>query len=206
MVKRSQPMESDGSGNHSVALWRDTIFGDRELTLHGKQDAGVLSLVCKTREEFTADGRSDKRQAYFPVYSGWHPFESDAGEPAEEEPSLPKDERTRRYRFTTEVDHGFPVLIAMMRLKDSRLARKAGKQWVDGVLHQMKSQLNPEDREDVALAQAIIEGNELGSQVDSVARQRYRLLRSLAGIKSRGSIKSRKTRSNHKGHNRKSGS
>jgi hypothetical protein len=93
------------------------------------------------------------------------------------------DRRAKRYRFTTEIDHGFPVLIAMMRLKNSSLARRSGATWLRGTLRRMKEQLNPDDEDDLSLADAIINGNEPGRLAGPAARQRYKLLRTLAGIK-----------------------
>ncbi len=56
----------------TVALWRDAMFGEREIELEPDADACVLSLVCKKGEEFTADGRGDGGMAYFPVFAGVH--------------------------------------------------------------------------------------------------------------------------------------
>lgn len=74
MSRRSEP-STDNPGQpdkrHTVALWRDAHFGEREIAVADPEhDACVLSLVCKMDEEFTIDGRSDNRMAHFPVYAG----------------------------------------------------------------------------------------------------------------------------------------
>lgn len=56
----------------TIALWRDAMYGEREIELEPDADACVLSLVCKKEEEFTADGRGDGGTAYFPVFAGVH--------------------------------------------------------------------------------------------------------------------------------------
>ena len=77
MSKRSEP-STDAPGQpdkrHTVALWRDAVFGEREIAVSPEHSACVLSLVCKTDEEFTIDGRSDQRVAHFPVYAGHFSF------------------------------------------------------------------------------------------------------------------------------------
>lgn len=56
----------------TIALWRDAMYGEKEIELDPDADACVLSLVCKRDEEFTADGRGDGNTAYFPVFAGVH--------------------------------------------------------------------------------------------------------------------------------------
>jgi hypothetical protein len=53
-----------------VALWKDKLYGSREITLEHDRVGCVLSLSCESREEFTADGRSDGGWTQVPVFSG----------------------------------------------------------------------------------------------------------------------------------------
>ncbi len=83
MSKRSEP-STDTPGQpdkrYTIALWRDAIFGEREISVSSPDhSACVLSLVCKTDQELTIDGRSDQRLAHYPVYAGHFSF---AVEPA----------------------------------------------------------------------------------------------------------------------------
>lgn len=55
----------------TIALWRDTRYGEEELSLPEGHSAGVLSLVRDSKEEWTADARGDGRAAHFPVFAGW---------------------------------------------------------------------------------------------------------------------------------------
>jgi hypothetical protein len=77
MSKRSRPSDSASPDRSAtIALWRDVAYGEREISLGQGHDACVLSLVCKTEEEFTIDGRGDDRRAFFPVYAGSFSFRS----------------------------------------------------------------------------------------------------------------------------------
>ena len=78
MSRRSRPPSTPAASDksHTIALWRDAIYGEEEIALQGGDDACVLSLVCKTSEEFTIDGRSDGRQAHFPVFAGYASFQT----------------------------------------------------------------------------------------------------------------------------------
>jgi hypothetical protein len=80
MSRRSRPAAA-GVANRSatIALWRDAVFGEREISLADGHDACVLSLVCKSLEEFTIDGRGDSAHAHFPVFAGAVSFDSGAG-------------------------------------------------------------------------------------------------------------------------------
>lgn len=53
-----------------IALWKDKLYGFREIALPEKMAGCVLSLSFESREEFTADGRSDSRRTQVPVFSG----------------------------------------------------------------------------------------------------------------------------------------
>jgi hypothetical protein len=74
MSRRSQGGAGANDRSHTIALWRDPIYGERELSLNNGDDACVLSLVCKTNEEFTIDGRGDGGSAHFPVFSNCASF------------------------------------------------------------------------------------------------------------------------------------
>jgi len=65
----------------TIGLWRDAIYGEREISLPEKHDACVLSLVCKTEQEFTIDGRGDNYNASFPVYAGIVPLDTTSRNP-----------------------------------------------------------------------------------------------------------------------------
>ena len=74
MSRRSQGGDPANDRSHTIALWRDSVYGERELSIRPGEDACLLSLVCKTAEEFTIDGRGDGGSAHFPVFSGWTSF------------------------------------------------------------------------------------------------------------------------------------
>ncbi len=79
MAKRSRPREEDRAAaaedkSRVIALWRDAIYGEREISVEPGHDACVLSLVCRSTREYTIDGRSDDETAHFPVFAGAHSF------------------------------------------------------------------------------------------------------------------------------------
>ncbi len=74
MAARSRPREGEKSRSRAVALWRDVHYQEREIELEEGHHAGVLSLVCKSLEEHTTDGRGDSQCAHFPVFAGFHSF------------------------------------------------------------------------------------------------------------------------------------
>lgn len=82
MARRSRALEELGTPRNSsetptvVALWNDRIHGMREIALSGNDDACVLSLVCHTEEEFTADAHTDGINGHFVVYAGHVAFDS----------------------------------------------------------------------------------------------------------------------------------
>jgi hypothetical protein len=79
MSLRSRPMR-DGDAlvdkSRTIALWRDAVYGEREIALGDPHDACVLSLVCCAQPEYTIDGRPDSKPSYYPVYAGLVPFSS----------------------------------------------------------------------------------------------------------------------------------
>ncbi|PYQ60388.1 MAG: hypothetical protein DMF53_17090 [Acidobacteria bacterium] len=64
--------------SRTIALWRDICYGEREIELPERHNACVLSLVCESFEEFSADSRGDGKESHFPVFAGLHTFEVDA--------------------------------------------------------------------------------------------------------------------------------
>ena len=77
MSRRSRPREDAvADRSRTIALWRDAFYGDQEISLEPGHDACVLSLVCKTGQEFSIDGRVDREQAHFPVFAGAISFDS----------------------------------------------------------------------------------------------------------------------------------
>jgi hypothetical protein len=82
MAERSRP-SINGSGerapvSRAIALWRDVELGEHEITLDEGDDACILTLVCTSRKEISADGRDDGQKAHFPVYAGYKSFRVDA--------------------------------------------------------------------------------------------------------------------------------
>lgn len=73
MCRRSRPAES-GIGpfepSRVIGLWKDKLYGSKEIALPEGTQGCVLSLSFEGREEFTADGRSDSKGAQVPVFSG----------------------------------------------------------------------------------------------------------------------------------------
>lgn len=56
-----------------VALWKDAIGGEpQELSLEQGAEAIVLAVTREKREEWSADGRSDRGSTYYLVLSGVH--------------------------------------------------------------------------------------------------------------------------------------
>jgi hypothetical protein len=82
MSLRTQGANREKDRSRVIALWRDTSFGAREIELGPDHDACVLSLVCKTKVEYSADGRSDGGAAHFPVFAGIHSFNSAGRDPS----------------------------------------------------------------------------------------------------------------------------
>jgi hypothetical protein len=71
MCVRSRPAGSSPfKPSRVIALWKDKLYGFREISLPEKMAGCVLSLSFESREEFTADGRSDSKGTQVPVFSG----------------------------------------------------------------------------------------------------------------------------------------
>jgi hypothetical protein len=57
-----------------VALWKDAKSpAPVEIEMPTGSQGVVISLSVRKLEEWTADGRSDKRNAGYPMLSGIHP-------------------------------------------------------------------------------------------------------------------------------------
>jgi hypothetical protein len=80
MARRSRPRDrargSEDEKATTIALWRDAIEGEREISLEPGHDACVLSLVCRSTQEYTIDGRGDLGHAHFPIFAGAYSFGS----------------------------------------------------------------------------------------------------------------------------------
>jgi hypothetical protein len=71
MCKRSRPAHAPRSEPSTIiAMWKDKLYGSKEIALDKGSVGCVLSLSCKVLEEFTADGRSDHKATEVPVFSG----------------------------------------------------------------------------------------------------------------------------------------
>jgi len=73
MAQRSRPRQQSGDTSDkrsTIALWRDAIYGEREIALEPGHNACVLSLVKKTATEFTIGAGTGSHVAAFPVYAG----------------------------------------------------------------------------------------------------------------------------------------
>ena len=83
MSTRSTPNEN-GASNRSrvIGLWKDAIKGVHELELPQDADALVLSVNRHFREEWTADGRSDKGATAYLTFGGTWPVKIESGKPA----------------------------------------------------------------------------------------------------------------------------
>lgn len=60
-----------------VALWRDIDSGEIEIALDAKDDACILSLECRLKREYSADGRDDGEQSRYPVFAGFKSFRTE---------------------------------------------------------------------------------------------------------------------------------
>ena len=78
MALRSRPVKK-GTGRRteairSIALWRDVESGEHEIVLDPEDNACLLSLVCRTKKEFSAADPISPREAHFPVFAGYSSF------------------------------------------------------------------------------------------------------------------------------------
>jgi hypothetical protein len=76
MSRRSRPLDKALTEDKSsvVGLWRDAVYGEREIALGQGHDCCILSLVCKSMREYSIDGRDDGESAHFPVFAGSFSF------------------------------------------------------------------------------------------------------------------------------------
>lgn len=81
MSTRSRPARDAANPvdrSRTIALWRDSVYGEREIELPPEADACVLSLVCRTERERTIDGRPEPKPSHFPVFAGMVPLSTQA--------------------------------------------------------------------------------------------------------------------------------
>jgi hypothetical protein len=81
MARRSRPfLRATGrrpDPSRVIALWRDAVDGEAEICLDADENACVLSLECRRRKEYSADGRHDGTQSRYPVFAGFKSFRSE---------------------------------------------------------------------------------------------------------------------------------
>ena len=81
MARRSRPfLRTTGrraEPSQVIALWRDAVSGEVEICLDAEENACVLSLECRRRNEYSADGRRDGTQSRYPVFAGFKSFRSE---------------------------------------------------------------------------------------------------------------------------------
>jgi hypothetical protein len=74
MAELSRPPDKH-SKSRVIALWKDARGGSPiEIELPHGADGLVLSLAVENAEEWTADGRSDRKTAGYPILTGIHPI------------------------------------------------------------------------------------------------------------------------------------
>ncbi len=80
MAERCRPVLPTGrraEPSRVIALWRDAFTGETEISLDPNDNACVLNLECRLREEFAADGRGDGSQTRYPVFAGFKSFRTE---------------------------------------------------------------------------------------------------------------------------------
>jgi hypothetical protein len=55
-----------------VALWKDPQTGTQEISLPKEADGLVLNITVQYEEEWTADGRGDRKASGYPILAGHH--------------------------------------------------------------------------------------------------------------------------------------
>jgi hypothetical protein len=73
MCDLSWPIDDSVRRSRVIALWKDAENGAKEIELPNGTDGVVLSLSVRFKEEWAADGRSDHKNAGYPILSGIHP-------------------------------------------------------------------------------------------------------------------------------------
>jgi hypothetical protein len=79
MAERSRPVMHSGERaprSRVIALWRDAVEGAIQIALDSDDDARVLSLECRLRTEYCADGRGDGGQSCYPIFAGVSIFQN----------------------------------------------------------------------------------------------------------------------------------
>lgn len=69
-VRSRRPDAPSAPASRVIGLWKDKLYGSRELALGAGREGCVLSLACEAKEEYSADGRSDRGGTEVPVFSG----------------------------------------------------------------------------------------------------------------------------------------
>lgn len=72
MSTLSRPTDASVSRSRVVALWKDAENGPIEIELPDGYDGVILSLAVRYTEEWAADGRSDHKNAGYPLLAGIH--------------------------------------------------------------------------------------------------------------------------------------
>jgi hypothetical protein len=79
MAERSRPVLYEGKRaepSRVIALWRDAVEGEIQIALDRQHDACVLSLECRLRTGYCADGRGDGGQTRYPIFAGYRSFQT----------------------------------------------------------------------------------------------------------------------------------
>lgn len=59
------------ANSRTIGYWKDVKYGERPVSLDKASDnCAILSVVCRSTEEFTYDGRGDGRTAFIPTFAG----------------------------------------------------------------------------------------------------------------------------------------
>lgn len=75
MAQLCRPPYIQGAKSRVIGLWKDAISGGPiPIEMPQGAEAVVLSLVAEYREEWSADGRSDRGATGYPVFGGAHPL------------------------------------------------------------------------------------------------------------------------------------
>jgi hypothetical protein len=74
-LSRPQDLSTGAMRNRVIALWKDAkSLSPVEIELPQGSDGIVLSISERYLEEWTADGRSDRKASGYPALTGIHPI------------------------------------------------------------------------------------------------------------------------------------
>ena len=79
MSKLSRPQDLSKDKSDTVVLWRDARSGTHEIPCPSGNDGIVLNVTAEYHEEWTADGRGDRKTSGYPVLSGYHLIKRSSG-------------------------------------------------------------------------------------------------------------------------------